>query len=94
MIRRFLFAVLALLLGYGVASSKEMELGMQCDALGDAFADYSAKKSDPDMEKATALYQEGASECKDGRCEDGLNKVSNAMGMLNDGMEPGGSGRR
>ena len=55
MIRRLLFAVLALLLGYGVASSKEMELGKQCDALGDAFADYSAKKSDPDMETATAL---------------------------------------
>ena len=94
MIRKFVLGVLALLLGSGLAFAEEMELGKQCDALGDAFANYSAKKSDPDMEKATALYQEGASDCKDGRYEDGMNKVSNAMGMVNDGMDSGRSGRR
>jgi hypothetical protein len=94
MIMRPSFGVLALVLGSGVAIAEEMELGKQCDALGDAFANYSAKKNDPDMEKATALYQEGASDCKDGRYEDGMNKVSNAMGMVNDGMDSGRSGRR
>jgi hypothetical protein len=94
MIKRVLLGVSALLLGSGVAFAEEIEFGKQCDALGDAFVNYSAKKNDPDMEKATALWQEGTGDCKDQRYDEGINKINNAMGMMNDGMDSGRSGRR
>lgn len=87
--------VLSLLLaGSSLAVAEEIEPGKQCDAVGDAFSNYSSKKSDPDMDKATALYQEGSGDCKEGRYEDGINKINNAMGMVHDGGDSGRSGRK
>jgi hypothetical protein len=82
------------LFGSNLASAEEMEAGKQCDALSDAFTNYSSRKSDPDADKATALALEGGSDCKDGRFDDGINKINNAMGMVHDGVDSGRSGRR
>lgn len=87
-------AVPLVLLCVPCASAEEVELGKQCDALSDSFANYSAKRSDPDMGAATALAAEAGSDCKDGRYDDGINKLNNAIGMTNDGVDSGRSGRR
>ncbi len=87
-------AMSLVLLSYGLASAEEMESAKQCDALGDTFANYSSKKTDPDIDKATALSLEAGSDCKEGRYEDGINKYNNAIGMVHDGVDSGRSGRR
>ena len=92
--RKLLMGLCALVLTTGLAGAAEIEPAVQCDAAGDAFTNYTAKKTDPDAEKATALAQEGARDCKDGRYDDGINKVNNAMGMMNDGVDSGRDGRR
>jgi hypothetical protein len=80
--------------GSTLAFAEEMEPGKQCDALGDAFTNYSSRKTDPDMATATALADEGRGNCKDGKYDEGINKINNAMGMVHDGTDSGRDGRR
>lgn len=86
--------VLLTALSAGTAAAEEMEPLKQCDGLSDVFTNYSSKRSDPDVDKATALSLEAGSDCKDGRFDDGINKYNNAIGMMHDGVDSGRSGRR
>jgi hypothetical protein len=81
-------------LSAGTAVAEEMEPAKQCDGLSDVFANYSSRRADPDVDKATALSLEAGSDCKDGRFDDGINKYNNAIGMMHDGVDSGRSGRR
>lgn len=92
--RKLVIGLSALFLTSGIAFAEEMEPGKQCDALGDAFTNYSSKKTDPDMATATALADEGRGNCKDGKYDEGISKINNAMGMVHDGTDSGRDGRR
>jgi hypothetical protein len=81
-------------LSYGLASAEEIDPQMQCDALSDAFDNYSAKLNDPDLDAATALSKEGVDDCKNKNTDEGINKINNAMGMMHDGTASGRSGRK
>jgi hypothetical protein len=70
---------------FGLASAQEIDPQMDCDALADAFNNYSVKLSDPDTEAATALSKEGVTDCKNGATDTGMQKISHAMGMMHDG---------
>jgi len=56
-----------------------------CEALADAFDNYSSTLTDPDKDAATALSQEGVTDCKNGQHGEGMQKISHAMGMMHDG---------
>jgi hypothetical protein len=81
-------------LSFGLASAEEMDAQMQCDALSDAFNNYSAKQTDPDMDAATALSKEGVDDCRNKKTDEGINKITNSMAMVHDGKASGRSGRK
>ncbi len=83
--RTAIVVVVLAALSYGLAAAQQMDPQMDCDALADAFDNYSSKLTDPDKDAATALSKEGVTDCKNGQHEQGMQKISHAMGMMHDG---------
>jgi len=72
-------------LSYGPAAAQTTDPIGDCEALADAFDNYSSTLTDPDKDAATTLSQEGVTDCKNGQHGEGMQKISHAMGMMHDG---------
>jgi hypothetical protein len=92
--RTIVIGALLTVLSFGIASAEEMDAQMQCDALSDAFHNYSAKQTDPDVNAATALSKEGVEDCRNKKTEEGIDKITNAMALVHDGKASERSGKR
>ena len=75
------------LLSLSYAAAQDIDPQAACDAMGDAFDNYSAKLADPDLEMATALAHEGLKDCESGKTDEGMQKISQAMGAMHDGKQ-------
>jgi hypothetical protein len=85
--RTLALATIATILSFQYASAQEQVVDPQaaCDAMGDAFDNYSAKLADPDQQMAADLAHEGQKDCESGKTDEGMDKISQAMGAMHDG---------
>jgi hypothetical protein len=84
--RTLLMGSIVLGLGYGIALAQENQIDpADCEAAKEAFDNYSAKLSDPDLDEAKAEAAQAEEDCKKGLTNQGGLQLLHAMHMMRDG---------
>ena len=75
--------------GFGPAFAQEPDVSPAelCDALAASYQTYAATTNDPDKEAADARVQQGMTDCKNDKTEQGMQKISEGHAMVHDGTK-------
>ena len=87
LLKTLIVAAAATMFSISMAAAQEQIVASEdaCTAMGDAFDNYSAKLADPDQQMAADLAHEGLKDCESGKTDEGMQKISQAMGAMHDG---------
>jgi len=80
--RAFSFVAVVVILSSGLAFGQNTT--ETCEAAAAAYKALAATTTDPDMDMANNLMNEGLSDCKAGKVQEGIDKINRAMFLIND----------